>query len=90
MYHVIRKGDTLWDIAKEYDGVTVDQIILHTLEALAGNLCAARAIKKDRRACKGWKLSADFGDIQSHFFSYKRRSVAPAKKLETKVQNLYT
>jgi len=26
MYHVIRKGDTLWDIAKEYDGVTVDQI----------------------------------------------------------------
>lgn len=26
MYHIIRKGDTLWDIAKEYDGVTVDQI----------------------------------------------------------------
>lgn len=26
LYHVIRKGDTLWDIAKEYDGVTVDQI----------------------------------------------------------------
>ena len=26
VYHVIRKGDTLWDIAKEYDGVTVEQI----------------------------------------------------------------
>lgn len=26
LYHVIRKGDTLWDIAKEYDGVTVDKI----------------------------------------------------------------
>ena len=26
VYHIIRKGDTLWDIAKEYDGVTVEQI----------------------------------------------------------------
>ncbi len=26
MYHVVQKGDTLWDIAKEYDGVTVEQI----------------------------------------------------------------
>lgn len=26
LYHVVRKGDTLWDIAKEYDGVTVDKI----------------------------------------------------------------
>lgn len=26
LYHVVRKGDTLWDIAREYDGVTVDQI----------------------------------------------------------------
>jgi len=25
-YHTVRKGDTLWDIAKEYDGVTVSQI----------------------------------------------------------------
>jgi membrane-bound lytic murein transglycosylase D len=24
--HVVRKGDTLWDIARMYDGVTVDQI----------------------------------------------------------------
>ena len=27
IYHVVRDGDTLWDIAKEYNGVTVDQII---------------------------------------------------------------
>lgn len=26
LYHIVRKGDTLWDIAKEYDGVTVDKI----------------------------------------------------------------
>lgn len=26
MYHIVQKGDTLWDIAKEYDGVTVNQI----------------------------------------------------------------
>ena len=26
LYHVVRKGDSLWDIAKEYDGVTVEQI----------------------------------------------------------------
>ncbi len=26
LYHIVRKGDTLWDIAQEYDGVTVDQI----------------------------------------------------------------
>lgn len=26
LYHVVRSGDTLWDIAKEYDGVTVDKI----------------------------------------------------------------
>ncbi len=26
IYHTVRKGDTLWDIAKEYDGATVSQI----------------------------------------------------------------
>lgn len=26
VYHIVRKGDTLWDIAKEYDGVTVEKI----------------------------------------------------------------
>ncbi|MCB2221436.1 MAG: LysM peptidoglycan-binding domain-containing protein [Bacteroidetes bacterium] len=26
VYHTVRKGDTLWDIAKLYEGVTVDQI----------------------------------------------------------------
>ncbi|MCD4698576.1 MAG: LysM peptidoglycan-binding domain-containing protein, partial [Bacteroidales bacterium] len=26
VYHVVRSGDTLWDIAKLYDGVTVNQI----------------------------------------------------------------
>lgn len=26
LYHIVRSGDTLWDIAKEYDGVTVDKI----------------------------------------------------------------
>ncbi len=26
IYHVVRRGDTLWDIARQYDGVTVDQI----------------------------------------------------------------
>ncbi len=26
IYHVVKPGDTLWDIAKEYDGVTVGQI----------------------------------------------------------------
>lgn len=26
VYHLVKPGDTLWDIAKEYDGVTVEQI----------------------------------------------------------------
>jgi membrane-bound lytic murein transglycosylase D len=26
VYHVVKQGDTLWDIAKQYDGVTVNQI----------------------------------------------------------------
>ncbi len=26
LYHIVRKGDTLWDIAKEYDGITVEKI----------------------------------------------------------------
>jgi membrane-bound lytic murein transglycosylase D len=26
IYHVVRKGDTLWDIARRYDGVSVEQI----------------------------------------------------------------
>lgn len=26
IYHIVRKGDTLWDIARQYDGVTVEQI----------------------------------------------------------------
>ncbi len=26
VYHIVKKGDTLWDIAQEYDGVTVQQI----------------------------------------------------------------
>jgi membrane-bound lytic murein transglycosylase D len=25
-YYTVKKGDTLWDIARSYDGVTVDQI----------------------------------------------------------------
>lgn len=26
VYHIVKQGDTLWDIAKQYDGVTVNQI----------------------------------------------------------------
>lgn len=26
IYHIVRKGDTLWDIARQYEGVTVEQI----------------------------------------------------------------
>jgi membrane-bound lytic murein transglycosylase D len=26
IYHVVKSGDTLWDIAKQYDGVTVDDL----------------------------------------------------------------
>lgn len=26
VYHIVKPGDTLWDIAREYEGITVDQI----------------------------------------------------------------
>jgi membrane-bound lytic murein transglycosylase D len=26
LYHIVKTGDTLWDIAKQYDGVTIDDL----------------------------------------------------------------
>ncbi|RLD23368.1 MAG: lytic transglycosylase [Bacteroidetes bacterium] len=45
VYHVVRDGDTLWDIANEYSGVSVDQIIELNKEVNTKNLKPGQKIK---------------------------------------------
>jgi membrane-bound lytic murein transglycosylase D len=45
VYHVVRDGDTLWDIANEYSGVTVDQIIELNAEVNTRKLKPGQKIK---------------------------------------------
>jgi membrane-bound lytic murein transglycosylase D len=45
VYHVVREGDTLWDIANEYSGVTVDQIIELNQEVNTRRLKPGQKIK---------------------------------------------
>lgn len=45
VYHVVRNGDTLWDIANEYSGVSVDQIIELNKEVNTKNLKPGQKIK---------------------------------------------
>ena len=45
VYHVVREGDTLWDIANEYSGVDVDQIIELNKEVNTKNLKPGQKIK---------------------------------------------
>ena len=45
VYHVVRDGDTLWDIANEYSGVSVDQIIELNKDVNTKNLKPGQKIK---------------------------------------------
>ena len=45
VYHVVREGDTLWDIANEYSGVSVDQILELNKEVNTKSLKPGQKIK---------------------------------------------
>lgn len=45
VYHIVREGDTLWDIANEYPGITVDQIIALNKEVNTKNLKPGQKIR---------------------------------------------
>jgi membrane-bound lytic murein transglycosylase D len=49
VYHTVRKGDTLWDIAKLYDGVTVEQI------KKLNNIQNSKRLKPGQRLKVGYK-----------------------------------
>ena len=45
IYYTIRKGDTMWDIAQKYNGVSVDDIKRHNSSLNSNNLKAGTKIK---------------------------------------------
>ena len=49
VYHTVKKGDTLWDIAKLYDGVTVDQI------KKLNNISNSKRLKPGQKIKVGYK-----------------------------------
>ena len=44
-YYTIRKGDTMWDIAQKYDGVSVDDIKRHNSSLNSNNLKTGTQIR---------------------------------------------
>ena len=45
IYYTIRKGDTLWDIAQKYNGVSVDDLKQHNRSLNSNNLKTGTKIK---------------------------------------------
>ncbi len=50
IYHTVRSGDTVWDIAKKYDGVSVSEILSLNGMSSSGNLAVGQKIKIKRKS----------------------------------------
>lgn len=50
IYHTVRSGDTVWDIAKKYDGVTVSEILSLNGMNSSGKLAVGQKIKIKRKS----------------------------------------
>ena len=50
VYHTVRSGDTVWDIAKLYDGVTTSQILALNGMSSSGRIAVGQKLKIKRRS----------------------------------------
>ncbi len=50
VYHTVRTGDTVWDIAKKYDGVTVSEILSLNGMNSSGKLAVGQRLKIKRKS----------------------------------------
>jgi membrane-bound lytic murein transglycosylase D len=50
VYHTVRSGDTVWDIAKEYDGVSVSEILSINGMSGSGKIAVGQRLKIKRKS----------------------------------------
>lgn len=50
IYHTVRRGDTVWDIAKEYDGATVSEILSLNEMSSSSKIAVGQRLKIKRKS----------------------------------------